>query len=288
MMNEVKMAKTFFLPIVYVLRAFVGEWAVVLACALSAVCSRPALAQSSQVSPTIRLEGDVWAPYVMDAASGHRGFIVDIAELVLTRAGYQVRFDAVPWSRALMNADRGAIDGVVGIYFTQAREKGMVVPNEEIGVSVNTLYTRKESTWRFDGPPSLEAKRLAVVADYDYGELNPYVERLRKGNDERLHVGSGNDVLQRNLRMLLVDRVDVVVEDSIVVNYVAHHMDGDVLGCLRVAGVVEPKNRVGIAFSAKNPHAAEYARALSDGIRKLRQSGELKAILDAYYVKDWK
>lgn len=247
-----------------------------------------AVCAAAPAAKMLRLEGDVWAPYVMDSADGRRGFMVDVAERALTRAGYQVSFAAVPWSRALLNVERGTVDGVVGIYATQAHAKGLVWVEEELGVSINTFYARQDSGWRYTGLSSLDAVRLAVIANYDYGELNAYVERLRQVGDLRLQVSSGNDVLQRNLRMLLADRVDVVVDDALVVDYVARHMDGDVAGRLRAVGTVEPRNRVGIAFAAQNPRAAEFAQALSDGIRKLRQSGELKTILDRYEVKDWK
>lgn len=222
----------------------------------------------------------------MDPESGRKGFMVEIAELALTRAGYLVSFEAVPWSRALMNAESGACDGVVGIYFSQARMKQFVVPDEELGVSVNNLFVRKDSNWTYAGVESLSTMVLGTIANYDYGELNPYIDKLRREHSQWLHVGTGNNALQKNLRMLLANRISVLIEDPVVVNHVAREIGLD--QTIRLAGNVEPRNPVGIAFSSKNPKSEEYAQTLSDGIRKLRKSGELQAILAKYYVSDWK
>jgi len=245
-----------------------------------------AVCHLAQAQTAIRLEGDVWAPYVMDPASGREGFMVEIAELALARAGYTVSFAAVPWTRSLMNAERGANDGIVGIYFSQARERGFVLPSEELGISVNNFFVKKTSTWTFSGARSLKTMVLGTIADYDYGELNPYIEKMAAERSKALHIGTGNNALQKNLRMLLADRITVLIEDPVVVNFAAHEIGVDQQ--IKAAGAVEPRNPVGIAFSPKNPKAAEYASALSSGIQKLRESGELKAILDKYYVADWK
>lgn len=222
----------------------------------------------------------------MDPASGRKGFMVDIAERIFARAGHTLVFAAVPWSRALMNAENGSNDGVVGIYFSQADDKDFVVPDEELGISINSLIVRNNSRWRYTGVNSLRSMILGVIADYDYGELNPYIEELKAAHSNALQITSGNDVLQQNLRKLLLGRITVTVEDTVVAHYVARQIGVD--DQLRVAGAIEPKNRVGIAFSAKKPNAADHARLLSEGIVSLRQSGELKAILDTYAVTDWK
>jgi len=250
---------------------------------LSLLASLSLLARAQ--ADTIRLEGDVWAPYVMDPAGGRKGFLVDIAEAVFARAGHQVVFSAVPWSRSLMETENGYVDGVVGIYFSQAREKGFVVPDEEIGISVNKLFVRRDSTWIYTGPQSLESMTLGVIADYDYGELNPYIEKLKNARSKSLQINSGNDALQKNMRMLQAGRITVFAEDAAVAGFVARQ--AGFADQFKPAGVIPPSNRVGIAFSPKNPRAEEFARILSSGIRKMRASGELKSLIDKYEVADW-
>lgn len=235
---------------------------------------------------TIVLEGDVWAPYVMDPADGPPGFMVDLAEEALTRAGYRVEFKVTPWTRSLADLQSGEATAVVGIYFSQAAQKDFVVPSEELGVSVNQLFVTAGSPWKYSNPASLEGRVLATIADYDYGDLNAYIAQAIRENSPRVQVMFGNDALEKNLKKLITGRVDALVEDRVVVAFVARRLK--VLDQIRPAGSVGPENRAGVAFSPKDPRAAEYAKALSEGIRKLRISGELKKVLDRYGVADWK
>jgi polar amino acid transport system substrate-binding protein len=88
-----------------------------------------------------------------------------------------------------------------------------------------------------------------------------------------------------NLSKLLANRITIILEDAIVVGFVSRSLGLEKR--IRAAGAIEPRNRVGIAFAAK-PTASRYARILSEGILKLRRTGELKTILDRYRVEDWK
>lgn len=234
---------------------------------------------------TVTLEGDAWPPYVIDSPHGPKGFMVDIAVRAFKRAGLAVEFKIVPWSRALADVEEGTADGCVGIYFSQAREKRFVLPTEELGVSVNKLFVRRDTNWKYAGPASMEGMVLAGTADYDYGELNAYIATAKKNKSPAVDFISGNNALQQNLKKLLADRVTVLIEDGAVVGYIAKQMD--IADAIKIAGEVPPPHKVGIAFSAKNPTAATYARILSEEIQKMRASGELLAILAAYAVPDW-
>ena len=222
----------------------------------------------------------------MDPAHGKKGYMVDIAETVFVRAGYRIDFTVVPWSRSLVETENAVSDGIVGIYFIQAREKNFVVPSEEIGISTNYFFVKSDSNWTYSGENSLKPMVLGVIADYDYGELNPYIKKLGTEKSHALQIVSGNEALEKNLKKLVASRITLFIEDPVVVNYVARQIGVDKQ--IKPAGMVQPRNRVGIAFSAKNPKSDDYARILSEGIQALRKSGELKTILDVYGVRDWK
>ena len=50
------------------------------------------------------------------------------------------------------------------------------------------------------------------------------------------------------------------------------------------AGTLE-NTEVFVAFGPREPHAEEHARMLSEGMRKMRESGELARILARYGLK---
>ena len=235
---------------------------------------------------TLTLEGDSWPPYVISSSQGGNGSIVDVAMEALARAGYKIDFLATPWTRAIKDTENGTVDGAVGIYFSEAEEHHFVVPEEELGLSVNKFYVIKGNAWRYTGTTSLEHITLGIIDSYDYGEINPYIADKRNANSIRIAVVFGDKALQKNFLKLLAGRIDALVEDQAVVLYIASQMG--ISDKIEEAGVSLPANKVGIAFSPKKPMAKEYAKALASGIRQLRASGDLQKILDAYGIKDWK
>ena len=252
---------------------------------LAGLCLACALAPGAGAQ-AIRLEGDPWPPYLAEPGARNKGFMVDVAEAAFKAQGQAITLQVVPWTRALQDLEAGRADGVVGIYAGQAREKGMLLPAEEIGLSVNKLFVKADSTWVYSGIPSLGGRVLGTIAGYEYGELDSYIADQLARNTGKVDEMHGDGALQANLNKLLLDRVTVIVEDAIVVNFATRELG--LAGKVKAAGSVEPKNKVYIAFSGRNPKSASYAKALSEGIVKLRRSGELKAILDRYGVADWK
>ena len=256
----------------------------VRAVALACMAVLGALARGASAQ-TLQLEGDVWPPYVMDPATGAKGYMVDIAEAVFRKAGYTVSFRPTPWPRALLDVASGRSAGIVGIYYTQARLRSFIVPSEPIGISVNKLFVRSDSNWTYTGSDSLKGMVLGTLSGYDYGELNPYITSQIRQNTGKVDELHGNDALQANIRKLLEHRLDVLIEDQLVVSYAVRKLG--VENRLKPAGTVEPRNKAGIAFSPKDPNAQAYARLLSEGILELRRTGALKAILSRYAIPDW-
>ena len=235
----------------------------------------------------IVLEGDVWPPYVMDPREGRNGFIVDVAKAALAKAGYEVVYLNVPWTRSLIDTAKRKCDGSVGIYFSDAVQRKFVIPDEELGVSVNKFYVRRKSHWQYSGIQSLASVTLGVIDSYDYGEINAYVDAQRNAGSPKVSFMFGDKALERNIKKLLLgDRIDAIVEDQLVVAYVSSRMG--IRAAIKEAGTALPYNKVGVAFSPNTPKSAEYSAALSRGVRQLRASGELDAILKGYQVSDWK
>jgi polar amino acid transport system substrate-binding protein len=235
---------------------------------------------------TIILEGDVWPPYVMNSKEGQNGFIIDVAIAAFAKYGYEVKYLPTPWTRALQDTLDGKSDGVVGVYFSEAMDKKLIISTEEIGISINKFYVKTESKWKYTGVQSLNSVILGVINDYDYGEINQYLYSARRAKSDKVQVLFENQALESNIKKLLAGRIDAIIEDQLVMSFISAKMG--VKNKLKEAGISKPSNKVGIAFSPKNPLSGKYAKTLSAGIRKLRASGELKQILMKYGVNDWK
>lgn len=84
-------------------------------------------------------------------------------------------------------------------------------------------------------------------------------------------------------------RIQVLLEDEHVMRYQLSRTGQT--GKFKHAGYVPalPETaRVYIAFSPKHEASTDYARLLSEGVTRLRASGELEHILSDYGVSDWR
>lgn len=89
------------------------------------------------------------------------------------------------------------------------------------------------------------------------------------------------------LQKLKNGQIDVIVEDSNVM--MSALLSGKVpLKAVVSAGKLEDKAELYMAFSPKHPKSKELAAKFDAGIRELRKSGKLKAILGLYGLTDWK
>jgi polar amino acid transport system substrate-binding protein len=242
---------------------------------------------SSSAVQRIVLEGDVWPPYVMDSRGGQNGFIVDVAKAALATSGYEVVYLNIPWTRALIDTSSGRCDGAVGIYYSDAKQRKFILPEEELGISKNKFFVRQDSSWKYYGIQSLEGIRLGVIDSYDYGEVNAYIDAQRKAGSPQVSFMFGDKALERNIKKLIMgDRIDAIIEDQLVVGYVCTQMG--LSAALKEAGTVLPYSKVGVAFAPGKSISVTHAAALSAGVRQLRASGELRVILEKYHLGDWK
>ncbi len=234
----------------------------------------------------IVIAADVWCPINCEPDSDKPGYMIEMARQIFAAQGHTVKYVVLPWSRAIEEARRGDIDGIIGAYKEDAPD--FIFPTLEQGMLGDVFYVKKDSDWTYNGLDSLQGKSLAVIQDYGYtDELNPYVE-ANLDNNAKIQAVDGEDALPINIRKLVKGRVDVVVESAPVFWYTAASIG--MKDKVKAAGATAEKDQTFIAFSpadAKKEKSAEYAKLLSEGTQKLRESGALAQILAKYSLTDW-
>ncbi len=242
---------------------------------------------STSFADDISLTADLWAPYTMDPESGKDGYLIDLARAAFKLKGHNVIYKVRPYSRGIKDTKNGTFDGVVGIYRQDAVDNGFNIPKNELGVSINTFFIRKDDTWKYDSKlkaKSLAGKKIGVIQDYVFAEIEDYLQANK--HTTSVQYMTGDTPLNQNLKKLLLKRFDITIDDRIVVHYTAKKMGIETK--IKEAGNLAAQNHIVIGFSSKNPKSSEYAMILSKGIDALRNSGELDKILAKYYIRDWK
>jgi polar amino acid transport system substrate-binding protein len=234
-------------------------------------------------SDIISLRADVWEPYNGEPDSEMPGYMIEIAQIVFKKAGHEIDYAVLPWSRAVELARIGTVNAIVGALKGDAPD--FVFPDREAGVSKQGFYILPVSKWAYTGIKSLESQTLGAIADYSYGEdVDEYIAKFKKDN-KKIQLVHGETALETNIKKLERGRITVIIEDEAVMdNYLAKTGRTNKL----VKAGTAASEMLYIAFSPSLSKSANYAKILSNGIDELRKSGELEKILKKYGLIDWR
>jgi len=61
-----------------------------------------------------------WEPFTGEKLESG-GFLSEITKEAMSRSGYNIQIEFLPWSRALLMIQTGEIDGLMGTYYTTER-----------------------------------------------------------------------------------------------------------------------------------------------------------------------
>lgn len=248
----------------------------VLLAVVGAVLSSPAPARSE----TITIVADEWCPYNCTPGDEKPGFLIEIARSIFEPAGLHVDYKIVPWARAIRDARAGRYTAIVGAIRSEAPD--FVYP-EGAGFRAGTqAFVKAGSDWRYAGLASLDKATLGVILDYSYGGATDAYITSNRNNEKRVQLSTGEDALEKNVAKLLQGRVSVVLEDPAVMRFFLSKTGQT--DAVAQAGVLE-STEVFIAFAPKEEHALDHARMLSDGMKRMRASGEIARILASYGQK---
>lgn len=229
---------------------------------------------------TVRLRADFWMPYNGDPSHPRPGYVVEVACSIFGPA--EVDYGLMPWTEALKAAGRGDIEGVIGAAAEEG--EGLIFPVEPAGAPVACLVVRHGSSWVYENVTSLRTVRLGVAEGYVYWPgLDRYLHQTH--GPERVVRSSGDDPLADLLNQLDAGGIDVLAG-----------FDAAFLWELRFSGRKAAQYRIiyrhepdpiYIAF-APTEKGRELAARWDAGLKRLRETGELEAILARYGLADWK
>ena len=229
----------------------------------------------------ISLVADPWCPY--NCEPGDRpGFLVEIAQEIFADAGHTMEYSLMPWKRAKLLIQNGTYDAIVGMTRGPITRDVYVFPEKEMASSQICFYVKKDLDWTFNGVESLESIDLGVINDYGYwwvgsAEDAYFTSGIASG---KIDIASGDHPLKQLIRMILADRITATLEDRYVIQYELQKMGK--AEALKEAGCQKKIDKIYIAFTKKKETSDDYARILTEGLTKMKNSGEYQRILDSY------
>lgn len=247
--------------------------------ALALALIPPAMARADDL---LRLRADYWCPYNCAAGATEPGYMVEIAARAAERLGLTADYQLMPWDRAMSEVRAGSIDGVIGA--TPLEGDGLIL-SDPLGYDSDCFFVTLGSDWRYQGPDSLNGVLLGAISGYthDGGPIDAYIA-THGGQKGAVATASGDEASARNVRLLLLGRIDVVLDSEAVVKTEAEKIGRlaqlQQVGCLKALPLH-------IAFAPDYKSAAAMVVALRDEVAALRKSGRLAEILGRYGLVDW-
>lgn len=230
---------------------------------------------------TVTIRADHWYPMNGTPGAALPGFMIEIAQQSLAKAGHTVDYALMPWERALYSAQKGQIDCVVGAYKSDAPD--LLFPESSQGVDTVAAYVKKGNPWRYSTVEALKSIKLGGISGYGYGdEIDAYIEK----NPTHVQLTVGETALDQNIKKLLAGRIDVLIESPAVFDAKLKELKQE--NQFEQAGTLSDVENLYIACSPVKESSKTYIKLISEGTEALRQSGELAKILAKYGLKDWK
>ncbi len=234
------------------------------------------------LAKSVSIRADVWYPINGVPGSDKPGYMIELAQIILKEHGYTVDYRASPWERSLEEVRKGKHDCVVGAYTEDAPD--FLFPAIPWGKIESTFYVKKGSSWKYDGIKSLMSVKVGTIGGYAYSDdFDAYVE-ANKGS-ARVQIIKGNNALENNIKKMLAGRIDVVIESHLVMEAKLKEMgkSNDIAG----AGLLAEADNMYIACSPAKAQSKQLVEWFTEGLKKLRASGELKKVLSKYGLSDW-
>lgn len=234
-----------------------------------------ALGASAQAGAApLQLAAEAFPPFSQLVDGRVEGLDCELVQAVLGGLGLRAQIQLLPWKRALLELERGALDGVIGISrgSLNEREEVLAFPDEPLAGSHSHFYYRREQPFVFDGLFTLKGKTVAVLAGYQYPPdfmAAAYFTREPSATHEQ------------SLRKLLARRVDLALVHAGVGEHLLQREGWqDVL-------VADPATlapgRLYVGFARQRGHA-QLAQRFGEALQRFKASPAYRAMLARYGV----
>jgi polar amino acid transport system substrate-binding protein len=245
-----------------------------------AMMANPAFA--SEEERRLIVAADEWCPYNCTPGSAEPGYLIEVLEAVFAPLGVRVEYRTMPWKRALLSTQRGAIDAAVGA--VRGNYADNIIGEQSLGLDETILIVRRGEAFTYAAPQSLDGKALGVIADYTYdnhGPLDKYLE-ARRSSAQDIYVIHQDKPLTSLFAMLASGRIDAFPENRYVAAYAAAQ-----LGYAERVREVETgsADEIFVAFTP-NEEGRRNLELFEAGVERLKASGRLAEILARYSIRE--
>ncbi|MCH1929073.1 transporter substrate-binding domain-containing protein [Shewanella sp. A25] len=222
----------------------------------------------STLSTTITLAAeDSWPPFADQFGHGisHR-----LIKAAFEQSQYEINSLIVPYSRALMMAEKGSVDGVFNVSKQESTEQRFVFGNTPLFVATASFYQKKQQQTVNNKWALPIGSTVGIIKSYEYGDEFNELVKQRQLNIVTVATQ------QQLVNLLMIGRIDAALMYDLVAQ--------EVLAKMGVDGDVQPvfnnhSSSIYLAFSKQSPRAKQLAQQLDSGLQRLKANGKYQQLL---------
>lgn len=217
--------------------------------------------------------GGMSPPYSYQKGDAVVGMDVDTVKQFCESKGITAVFRAVPWKRALIEAEQGRAQGIMSMFRTDERENFLYFPDTPVNSVRTVVIGRKGEDVKVNSLDDLEGLRIGVLHAYKYGPEFDNLEGLNK-------------VFCRDKRELITlldrGRVAVTMDAADVFNFKVKEYGFDRSKFEFLYQVRENPVFIGFSKAALGERGQQLAAEFNAFFNELKDSGKLEEIRKPY------
>jgi len=218
----------------------------------------------------IRLTTSEFPPYISDSLEG-KGFLVKMIRGAFQQQGYQVEIDFYPWQRAFILAKKGGYDGIFPLWYSDERAKTFLYSRPTVSSEI-TLYKQKQTI--------IKPLNYNTIKNYSIGAVRGYANPPLLNQSEILLELVTYDI--QNLQKLAKGRVDLIVMDNYVANYLLMTELPQYVGKLTAIYPPLEKKPHYLGLNHNSSHLKQKMTDFNRGFTILEETGQIKTLLAPY------
>ncbi len=227
---------------------------------------------SSAQNGELKLASDIWPPFTN--IEGEKSIASDLVNEALSRQNISTTTEILLFDDVLYGLISGDYDGSAALWITEERKKHYLFSESYLNNQL-ILVGPKGSDVSATSFDDLTGKRLGIIENYAYGDINANQHII-------LVSGKGN---QQNLERLLSGKIDYMLVDALIIQYLLKYQLNDVTKFLEIGQTPLLIKSVHLALRNKFPNAEQILSLFNEEIDNMVADGTYHRILELNWIQ---
>lgn len=231
------------------------------------------LLSAGQGNNSLILASDVWPPFTN--VEGEKRIAIDIVQEALNRIEIENSIYIDDFEDVMIGINEEVFSGSAALWYTDKRAKSLLFSKPYLHNQL-ILVGRKGSDVNAKSIDELGKVKIGVVENYAYDEAflkNPNIEIVKDISD------------QKNMERLLSKKVDYILVDALLLQYLLKYQTNDVSQFLEIGTTPLSIKALHFALNANIEGAEEIITLFNQEIDKMMSDGTYHEILELNWIQ---